>query len=190
MTMQNPKAHAVLTGPHQPIVRSLFIALPEIHLLKKSCQLTVLLFVSALTHAMAATLPCPDLQTAVQVGACPTEEQLKYTFAGYCSDDAKAYKGETDVCTDFERYRQLKNVALWESANGVFDAYVSCDLPKATLQSAKVSGIKVGKQGKVTQLICSYPEGVNFIHRTRAECKVDAAANCAANPETCKASCD
>ena len=162
----------------------------EIHLIKKSYQFTFVLLVAGLTHATGATLPCPDLQTAVQVAACPSDEELKYTFTGYCSDDAKAYKGETDVCTDFERYRQLKNVALWESADGAFDAYVSCDLPKAVLQGAKVSGIKVGKQGKVTQLMCSYPQGVNFIHRTRAECKVDAGANCAANPASCKASCD
>ena len=157
---------------------------------KKSYQFTIALLVSALGNAIGATLPCPDLHAAVQVAACPSDEELKYTFTGYCSDDAKAYKGDTDVCTDFERYRQLKNVALWESADGVFDAYVSCDLPKASLQGAKVSGIKVAKQGKVTQLICSYPEGVNFIHRTRAECKVDAGADCAANPASCKASCD
>ena len=150
----------------------------------------LLLLAAALPHADAATLACPDLEKAVQVGACPTDEQLKYTFVGYCSDDAKAYRGETDVCTDFERYRQLKNVALWESADGVFDAYVSCDLPKQTLQRAKPSGIKVGKQGKLTQLVCSYPEGINFIHRTRAECKIDAGADCTAHPESCKASCN
>jgi hypothetical protein len=63
----------------------------EIHLLKTPCQFTGLLLLSALTHAMGATLPCPDLQTAVQVAACPSDEELKYTFMGYCSDDAKAY---------------------------------------------------------------------------------------------------
>ena len=134
----------------------------------------LLLLAAALPHAGATPLACPDLEKAVQVGTCPTDEQLKYTFMGYCSDDAKAYRGETDVCTDFERYRQLKNVALWESADGVFDAYVSCDLPKQTVHRAKAAGIKVGKQGKLTQLVCSYPEGVNFKHRTRAECKIDA----------------
>lgn len=127
--------------------------------------------------AVAATstpLPCPDLTKAVQVGACPSDEELRYTFTGFCSDDGKAYKGEIDVCTDFQRYRQLKNVALWESADGLFDAYVSCDLPQATVKQGAVSGVKLGKQGKVTQLVCSYANGINFTHRTRAECKLEA----------------
>lgn len=146
--------------------------------------LLCLLGVSALQSAIATTVACPDLKTAVQVGTCPTEEQLKYTFVGFCSDDAKAYRGETDVCTDFQQYRQLKNTVLWESADGAFDAYVSCDLPKDTLQSSSATGIKLGKPGKVTQLICSYPNGVNFIYRTRAQCQLDvkdAKANCVTN---------
>ena len=140
--------------------------------------------------AFAATVPCPDLAQAVQVGACPAEEELKYTFSGYCSDDAKAYKGETDVCTDYRLYRALKNVALWESGDGVFNAYVSCDLPAEKLRGARVSAVRVGKQGKMTQLVCSYGEGLSFTWRTRAECKVEAGTDCGANPASCKASCE
>ena len=150
----------------------------------------MLFLASALPHAMAATFVCPDLGKAVQVGTCPTDEQLKYTFTGYCSDDAKAYKGETDVCTDFQAYRALKNVVLWESADGVFDAYVSCDRPKESLQRAQAKSIKVSTQGKLTKLTCSYGEGVSFNYRTRGECKVDASADCVVNPASCKASCD
>jgi hypothetical protein len=160
-------------------------------LLFKFCQFALcLLLASALSNAVATTLPCPDLKTAVQVGVCPTEEQLKYTFVGFCSDDAKAYKGETDVCTDFQQYRLLKNTVLWESADGVFDAYVSCDLPKDALQRSMVSGVRLGKQGRVTQLVCSYPNGVNFIHRTRAQCQLEGGPDCSANPASCKASCN
>ena len=140
--------------------------------------------------AVAATLVCPDVAKAVQVGTCPSDEELKYTFTGYCSDDAKAYQGETDVCTDFQRYRQLKNVALWESADGVFSAYVSCDLPPAVIKGARVAAVRVGKQGKLTQLVCGYGEGLSFTYRTRVECRVDGAADCAASPAACKASCD
>ena len=154
-------------------------------------QLAVLfLFGSALPAAMAASVSCPDLTTAVQVAACPAEEELKYTFTGYCSDDAKAYKGDTDVCTDYRRYRALKNVALWESGDGVFNAYVSCDLPPETVKSARASAIRVGKQGKMTQLVCSYGSGVSFTWRTRAECKLEDGGDCAANPSACKASCN
>jgi hypothetical protein len=153
-------------------------------------KLPVLLLGLALAvPVMAATVSCPDLATAVQVAACPAEEELKYTFTGYCSDDGKAYRGDTDVCTDYQRYRKLKNVALWESADGVFNAYVSCDRSPASVKAARVSAVRVGKQGKMTQLVCGYGEGISFTWRTRAECKLEA-GNCAADPAACKASCD
>jgi len=147
----------------------------------------VLGLVGALPMAVATTLICPDLAKAVQVGTCPSDEELKYTFTGYCSDDAKAYQGETDVCTDFQRYRQLKNVALWESADGVFDAYVSCELPKDTLKRTRLTSAKVTQRGKLTLLTCSYGEGVNFIHRTRAQCTLDSGAT---TPPSDRATCE
>lgn len=133
----------------------------------------LLLLCTALPAAIGKTLACPDLRQAVQVGTCPSDEELRYTFTGYCSDDAKAYKGETDVCTDFQRYRQLKNVALWESADGAFDAYVPCDLTSDAVKQAGLARITVGKQGSLTQLVCSYANGTRFTHRTRALCTVD-----------------
>ncbi len=57
------------------------------------------LLVAALPVA-ATTVACPDLAAAAQVASCPAEEELRYTFTGYCSDDGKAYKGskeETDA---------------------------------------------------------------------------------------------
>jgi len=148
-----------------------------------------LLLGSALPAAMAATVSCPDLASAVQVAACPAEEELQYTFTGYCSDNSRGYRDDTDVCTDYQRYRKLKNVALWESADGAFSAYVSCDRPPAGVKAAKVTAVRVGKQGKMTQFVCSYGEGLSFTHRTRVECKVEA-GDCAANPAACKANCN
>lgn len=157
--------------------------------MKSSLSVLALLCAASLSAA-AAPVACPDLATAVQVASCPAEEELKYTFTGYCSDDGKAYRGETDVCTDFQRYRKLKNVALWESADGNFNAYVSCDLPVAAVKAARASAVKVGKQGKITQLVCGYGDGLSFTWRTRAECKVAADADCKTDPAACKASCD
>ncbi len=152
-------------------------------------RLACALLAASALPAIAATVSCPDLASAVQVATCPAEEELKYTFSGYCSDDGKAYRGETDVCTDYQRYRKLKNVALWESADGMFNGYVSCDLPPAGVKGARVSGIRVAKQGKMTQVVCSYGEGVSFTYRTRTECKVEG-GDCAVNPAACKASCN
>jgi hypothetical protein len=138
--------------------------------------------------ARADVVSCPDLAAAVQVGTCPAEEDLRYTYTGYCSDDARMYRGDNDVCADYRRYRKLKNVVLWESADGAFQAYVSCDLPAATLRQARAATMSVGKQGKITRLTCGYGEGLAFTYRTRAECKVQT-ASCSADA-ACKASCD
>lgn len=156
----------------------------------KLSSMALVLWLGSLPAAMAATVACPDLASAVQVAACPDEQELKYTFTGYCSDNARMYKGDADVCTDYRLYRTLKNVALWESGDGVFNAYVSCDRPPESVKRTRVAGIKVGKQGKITQLVCSYGEGITFTYRTRAQCKVDGGGDCATNPSACKASCD
>jgi hypothetical protein len=153
-------------------------------------QLAVICLFGAPLPVFAAGVSCPDLAQAAQVGACPAEEELRYTYAGFCSDDSKAYKGETGVCTDYRLYRALKNVALWESGDGVFNAYVSCDLPAARVKGAGLSGIKVARQGKITQLVCNYGDGLSFTWRTRAECKVEAGVDCAADPARCKADCE
>ena len=140
--------------------------------------------------AAAATVACPDLAAAAQVASCPAEEELRHTYTGFCSDDAKAYKGETDVCKDYQAYRKLKNVALWESADGNFSAYVSCERPPAQVKAAKVASIRAAKQGKITLLVCGYGDGLAFTWRSRAECKVEPGADCAAKPSSCKASCE
>ncbi len=138
--------------------------------------------------ARAEAVSCPDLATAVQVGTCPAEEELRYTYSGYCSDNARMYRGENDVCADYQAYRKLKNVVMWESADGVFQAYVSCDLPAAMLRQARAATMSVGKQGTITRLTCGYDEGIAFTWRTRAECKVQTGSCTAA--AACKANCD
>jgi hypothetical protein len=148
-----------------------------------------LLVAPVLSTASAATVSCPDLSKATQVATCPAEEELKYTFTGYCSDSNQAYRGETDVCTDYTLYRKLKNVALWESGDGAFSAYVSCDLPADKVKDTKASAIKIRKQGKMTHVVCSYGDDVNFTYRTRAACAVKA-SNCTTDSAACEASCD
>lgn len=137
--------------------------------------------------AQAETVRCPDLATAVQAGTCPAEDDLRYSYTASCSDDARMYRGDNDLCTDYRRYRKVKNIALWESADGAFQGYVSCDVPAATLRQAKAVGMSVGKQGKITRLACSYGEGIVFAYRSRAECKVQV-GDCAGGE--CTAQCD
>ncbi len=139
--------------------------------------------------AGAATVACPDLAAAVQVAACPSDEELRYTFTGYCSDNNRSYRGDTDVCTDFSAYRRLKNVALWESADGNFNAYVSCDRAPAEVKAAQPVTIRLGRQGGINLLVCGYGEGLSFTWRTRATCRAEPAADCRDNPAACKAEC-
>ena len=145
-----------------------------------------------LSLSVAATeLSCPDLATLVQVNGCPSEEELQYTYTGYCSDNAMAYANKTDPCIRFADYRKLKNLALWESADGKFDGYVSCDLPEKQWRAFKPSAIKlVAPPGKVARLICSYPQGINFTYRTRENCTVADAQACASDAAACRATCN
>lgn len=139
--------------------------------------------------AIGAELACPDLARAVQVASCPSDEELRYTFTGYCSDDKLRYKGDTDVCTTFESYRQFKNLALWESADGNFSAYVSCDRAPEAVKATRATSVRVARQGRINLVVCGYGDGLNFTHRTRAECRVST-ASCAGDASACKAICD
>lgn len=158
----------------------------------RSLALTLLLTTAApaaLAGPVSGSISCPELGTARQAGVCPTEEDLYFTFNGYCSADSRAYGNGAEVCTDYQLYRKLKNIVLWESADGAFQAYISCDLPGESFKSRTPTGIAVAKQGKMNRLTCSYGEGVAFTLRTHDECHIENAAACKADASACKASC-
>ena len=150
--------------------------------------IALLLAVLAAAPALAQTLACPDLRGAKPVSACPTEAELRYTFVGYCSDSARLYDGKAEACVDFAAYRKLKNIALWESADGAFDAYPSCDLSPDAIRAAKPARIAVERKGAITQLVCDYGGGVRFTHRTWATCRVEGSGACD-TAEGCRATC-
>lgn len=139
--------------------------------------------------ALAETVPCPDLASAVRVGVCPSEEELKLTYVGYCSDNARIYRRDNEACLDYQDYRKMKNIALWESKDGEFNAYVSCDLPEARVREARASSVSVAKQSGMTRLMCGYGEGLTFVRRARAECRVAGEAG-ACSGASCAATCD
>lgn len=139
--------------------------------------------------AHASTYSCPDMAQAVQVGACPSDEELRYTFSGYCSDDAKAYRGETDVCTSFPAYRALKNVALFESRDGGFDGYLSCSASPRERQKAQALSMALVRQGSLTKLVCTYTNAQTLTLRTRAQCQVNV-KECGPDGTACQATCN
>jgi len=122
--------------------------------------------------ALAAEFTCPDASTIAQVGTCPTEADLRYSFVGYCSDNARMYdKDGKQLCVSYEEYHAAKNISLWES--GEFQGYLSCTTPAETLKAAKFEGVAVGKVGAMTKVVCSYDSGVEMIMRTRAKCTAE-----------------
>lgn len=150
----------------------------------------LLLFVGIGTAARADDVSCPTLSTAVQVAACPSDEELRVTFVGYCSDDARAYDlADKDTCASYQNYRRRKNVALWE-ADGGFQGYLSCDLAADAVRQLIPTAIAVKTQGTLTRVVCSYPQGVSFVHRTKSACRVEGNGLCEGDPATCKASCE
>lgn len=148
-----------------------------------------LLFLLGTAGAQAETVSCPELGAAVQVNACPTEDELQYTFKGYCSENARMYDQGEQVCTDYALYRLLKNVSLWETRDGRFDGYVSCETGPVPLAQARAVKLAVSKQGSVTRVACSYDVGVTFTYRTKAKCTA-VATDCSSTPGTCKAECE
>ena len=156
--------------------------------LRQICLATLLATLGC--AAIAGTISCPDLASAVQVNSCPAEEELKHTYSGFCSDTAKAYANQTDACIRYADYREMKNVALWESKDGVFSSYVSCDLSADKLKASKATEMTVVRQGKLNKLVCAYPNALNFTYRTKGACVVDNEKACAANPANCQATCD
>ncbi len=143
------------------------------------------------TAAHAETIACPDLAQAALVGTCPSEEELLFTFNGYCSDNARIYNWqEEQVCTDYPLYRRLKNVVLWEAGKGDFHAYLSCDLPQQQIKAARPVRIGVETKGKLTRVVCSYGEGIAFVLRTKARCKAEGAGDCSGDPSACRVKCE
>ncbi|MCK2088567.1 hypothetical protein MXC99_10335 [Thauera aromatica] len=145
------------------------------------------LFAALGASAHATELPCPDLQEAVQVAACPTDAELRYTFMGYCADNARLYGRDVLTCASFENYRAVKNTALWESADGGFNGYLSCEVPPAQIRASQALRMKVERNKSLTRLICDYDNDHRLEHRSKAVCTVQA-ADC--STEACRASCE
>lgn len=152
----------------------------------------VLALLAGATIASAPTraeqpLSCPTLADAVQVAACPTEEELRYTFMGFCGDNARLYGRDVMTCVSFENYREAKNTALWESADGNFSGYLSCNVAQGTIRVSKATRMQVERKGTLSRLMCDYDNDHRLVHRTKAHCTIEA-ADCTS--ETCRARCE
>lgn len=145
-----------------------------------------LLLAATVSHAQ--TLSCPSQEQMRQINACPTEEQMRAHFNGFCSENSNAYQGKTGPCTDYQEFRRLKNTALWESADGAFDGYLSCETPVSSIQKSNLTRMLATQKGSITAVMCLYGSDVVLTHRTRKTCTV--APACASDPAQCQAVCE
>lgn len=127
------------------------------------------------TAAHAAEWSCPELKEAVQVTACPTDAELRYTFMGYCGDNARLYGRDVLTCASFENYKEVKNVALWEADGGRFDGYLSCNVGADAIKASKAVRMSVERVKTLTRVICDYENDQRMVHRTKSVCAVEAA---------------
>lgn len=156
------------------------------HTFRNLRRLGPLALLLAAFASQAQTLSCPTQEQMRQVNACPTEGQLLASFHGFCGDDSKAYQGQTGPCSDYQVFRRLKNTALWESADGAFDGYLSCETPASP--KSGMTGLRVEKKGPITAVVCQYGPEAQLTHRTRKACTV--APACASDPAQCRAVCE
>ena len=148
---------------------------------------TLALLLAAFT-SHAQTLSCPRPEQLRQVNACPTEEQMRAHFNGFCSENSNAYQGKTGPCTDYQEFRRLKNTALWESADGAFDGYLSCDSKNPAIGKSNLTRMLSTQKGSITSVMCLYGSDVVLTHRTRKTCTVPPA--CASDTAQCQAVCE
>lgn len=132
-------------------------------------RLAVFACLVAAPAAWAEEVSCPDLSRAVQVGDCPSEAELKYSYAGYCSDDARMYdKDNGNTCVTIEDYKKLKNHALWEA--GDFQGYLHCGRTPEQTRTLVLTDVKVAPAGKLSRVVCTYEDGAQMVLRTRRAC--------------------
>lgn len=140
--------------------------------------------------AAAQPLACPAPATLVQAAPCPTAEQLRVSYIGYCSDNRRMYAQDPDTCASEEAYQRVKNVARWESADGAFEGYLSCQPSAVGVASLPAATMSIARAGTVTRVVCQYGDAATLVHRTKARCRLQDAAACAADPGACRARCD
>lgn len=144
----------------------------------------------AATAALSQELSCPQPGSLVQVSACQPDDQLRQSYIGYCSDNRRLYARDSDTCSSFEHFLQAKNTTRWESGDGRFEGYRSCQAGgPAALPAPRMS---LERQGAITVVACRYGAQATLTHRTRARCSwVDNTACAAgADPTACRARCD
>ena len=142
---------------------------------------------------------CPDISKAVNVGACPSGDDLRRMFQSTCGsrDTENENPHAKGVCKHFSLFKKAKNTALWESADGKFEGYLSCDAKESEIRAGKLVKISTAQIREWDRVICTYEGGAELVLRTRETCEVPGATllgrhmgrMCEAGDQECRAVC-
>jgi len=142
---------------------------------------------------------CPDIAQTRQVADCPSQAELEHLYYSSCGsrDTKEENLHAKGICKSFDMFKQKKNTALWESADGEYFGYVSCNTPAAEIKSGKLMSISLLRRGVMDKITCSYVGGARFTLRTRQNCELPGgkpkglqlSLNCTADDSECKVIC-
>jgi hypothetical protein len=143
------------------------------------------------------TVQCPELSQARQILECPGEEEIERMFKATCGFERDPNAKEPELCDTRTEFKRRKNTALWESADGEFSGYITCDTPAAQIKKLSATGIAVSQKNGLYKVDCGYRDGIKLTLRTRSVCKVPGVKNsgvvmrakCGPDASTCKAEC-
>ncbi len=100
------------------------------------------------------------------------------------------YAADRDTCSSEENYLRLKNLTRWESADGAFEGYLSCQPSAPAVAALPAATMRIAREGTVTRVVCRYGDAATLVHRTKARCNLNDAAACTTDPGACRASCE
>jgi hypothetical protein len=142
---------------------------------------------------------CPDISKSAKVGGCPSDDELKRMFRISCGweDYENDNPHSAGMCMNFRIFKKAKNTALWESGDGRFDGYLSCDKKVSDIKASKLIKISTAPTKTMTRVICSYEGKSELVLRTHELCEVPGAKvlgrymgrECVAGDKDCKAVC-
>jgi len=144
------------------------------------------------------TVLCPDISQATKVMECPAESEIKRLFKKSCGFERDKDAVKPELCDSYAEFKRRKYTALWESSDGEFMGYVSCDALVEKVKMAKASGVAVFQKNGLYRVACKYQDGVALTMRTRKVCRIPGAdksstvlrASCGADGKACKVECE
>jgi len=157
-----------------------------------------LLFVTQAAWAQSVHT-CPDISKSAKVGGCSSDEELIRMFSNTCGwqDTENENPHAKGICKNYNLFRKARNTALWESGDGKYDGYLSCDKKESEIKASKLVKISVAQKKKYHRVICSYEGGSELVFRTHEICEIPGAKllgryvgrMCDEGDKDCKAVC-